>query len=503
MTRQGKWETDTDEIRNAADWAWESPPNGTYNAGKGLAYKYPLNDHGNAKRFVEKFGTDYRYNLTAKLWLHFDGVRWAQDAAAQAQAQEDARTIAADLERDGKKVDFDLDAATKKDHPDHYRQEWRKAMLGWAKASGMAFHIQKLLSLASSDKTVRVKKADLDANPMLLAFPNGYLNLNTDELTPPRRDALVTKVCAAAYHAEATHPLWTWAQDRFMPNREKRRDFFVAQGYCVTGRAKEHSFIAKGDTKCGKTTVCTAIKNALGDHAHGTGIETFASNKYAGAGGTREDLIALDGTRLVVASETNENQRLNAAQLKRIAGGGDTLPVRGLYGSQYEMLPTFGLWLLTNFLPRVPADDDGLWERLHVFTFDQFIPPAERDEVKRDQTEDPAISGSAVLASVLAGWRYYRDTLQQKLVLPSVATETADARNTLDLMKLFIAERCDEGPNLRCEVDVLKRCFRAFLRSEGVKEAYSDSSRSGEGRIERLASEDGLEGGKQRLAWLA
>src|SRR5260221_5429817 len=28
-------------------------------------------------------------------------------------------------------------------------------------------------------------------------------------------------------------------------------------------------------------------------------------------------------------------------------------------------------------------------------------------------------------------------------------------------------------------------------------------SRSGEGRIERLASEDGLEGGKQRLAWLA
>src|SRR5260221_14747107 len=34
-------------------------------------------------------------------------------------------------------------------------------------------------------------------------------------------------------------------------------------------------------------------------------------------------------------------------------------------------------------------------------------------------------------------------------------------------------------------------------------DANPSGSRSGEGRIERLASEDGLEGGKQRLAWLA
>ena len=102
--------------------------------------------------------------------------------------------------------------------------------------------------------------------------------------------------------------------------------------------------------KCGKSTINAAVINALGDYAGTVGLESFTSSSmYETGGRAREDLAALVGKRLMVASEATEHQRLNPAVLKKMLGGTDKLSLRKNYGEQYEALPTFGLWILTNY----------------------------------------------------------------------------------------------------------------------------------------------------------
>jgi D5 N terminal like len=148
---------------------------------------FTLDDTGNALRFAVKFGGDYRYNHDTKQWHCWDGARWAPDA--KAQVQEDAKTIAVDIFSEALRL------------PDGTQNH---QMLSWAKQSGMEQHIAKLLKLATSIAPLAVVSKELDADPVLLAFPNGYLSLKTGEFTPPRKEALVTMTTAAPYDPHGT-----------------------------------------------------------------------------------------------------------------------------------------------------------------------------------------------------------------------------------------------------------------------------------------------------------
>src|SRR5260370_12439792 len=158
----------------------------------------------------------------------------------------------------------------------------------------------------------------------------------------------------------ARSELWERTLERFVPDEAERRDLQTAIGYCLSGRGKEHMFVPYGPTKCGKSTIVGgSVVGALGDYAKAVGMETFTTGKYGTGEGAREDVVALVGKRLVVASEATEQQRLNPAVLKRMLGGSDKQSVRARYGKQFELLPVFGLWLLTNEAPRLTADDDA------------------------------------------------------------------------------------------------------------------------------------------------
>lgn len=309
---------------------------------------------------------------------------------------------------------------------------------------------------------------------MLLAFPNGYLNLKTGEFKKPYREALVTMTCAAEYDPDATSDLWDRTVTRFVPDAAVRTDLFTAYGYCLSGRGKEHMFMPDGPSKCGKSTINAAVMNALGDYAGTVGLESFASSMYETGGRAREDLAALVGKRLIVASEATEHQRLNPAVLKKMLGGTDKISLRKNYGEQYEALPTFGLWILTNYQPKLPADDDAIWERLHVFPFNQYIKPEERDETERDKVVNPAITGSAVLAELLRGWWRFTKEQHGRLSLPTTVNASRDARTAQDLFAQFVAEYCMEGESETVKYDELKRSFRRFLQYENAHETYSD-----------------------------
>ena len=51
---------------------------------------YTMDDMGNAQRFLDIFGEEFRYNYTDKCFLYWDGRRWAADLDGCAERAADA-----------------------------------------------------------------------------------------------------------------------------------------------------------------------------------------------------------------------------------------------------------------------------------------------------------------------------------------------------------------------------------------------------------------------------
>ena len=90
----------------------------------------------------------------------------------------------------------------------------------------------------------------------------------------------------------------------------------------------------------GKSTFLSAVRSLLGDYGTTTDIATWmARDRHI-----NNDIAALRGSRLVIASETEDGSRF-AEVLLKLATGGDTLKARFLYAEYFEFRPQFKLWI--------------------------------------------------------------------------------------------------------------------------------------------------------------
>lgn len=83
----------------------------------------------------------------------------------------------------------------------------------------------------------------------------------------------------------------------------------------------------------------------------------------------RPDLLGLKNKRIIITSEPENNQKLNAGFIKMISGN-DTIKARGCFQNKEEKIrPTFGLILLCNDIPQFDKDDQAIWERCRCVLF--------------------------------------------------------------------------------------------------------------------------------------
>jgi putative DNA primase/helicase len=135
---------------------------------------------------------------------------------------------------------------------------------------------------------------------------------------------------------------------------------------------------------------------------------------------------------------------LNAAKLKELCGG-DTLNARAPYGKRpVQFSPTHLLFLLTNERPVAPANDDALWERIHLIPFNiRFVDnphgPNER-KADHDLLEKLKAEASGILAWLVRGCLQF-----QAIGLnppDSVRFATSEYRTYEDDIGRFILEKC-------------------------------------------------------------
>jgi putative DNA primase/helicase len=197
--------------------------------------------------------------------------------------------------------------------------------------------------------------------------------------------------------------------------------------------------------------------------------------------GPRNDLVRLNGARLVTASEIADGQRLDESLMKSLTGG-DVIAARQLYHEAIEFHLQAKFLLAANHKPIVRGRDHAIWRRFRLLPFTVTIPEEERDPqlAERLREELPGILAWAVDGCL--AWQ------QGSLQAPAeVLAATEDYRAEMDVLGAFIADRCVVANGVSVQATPLYAAYRAWA-TQGHEELLS-STRFGREMATRFPKE--------------
>lgn len=271
--------------------------------------------------------------------------------------------------------------------------------------------INAVLTLAGDIGMLGVSGDSWDADPWLLAVANGVLDLRTAELRPGRPvDYIRTQAPTDWMGLDAPAPRWHRYVAEVMSHDTDRVEFLrCCLGYALNGSSREHILIMLVGIhgRNGKGVLFKTLTSVIGPYAATVHSDVLVGQTHKRiAGSAQPHLMALQGKRIALTSETAEGDQISAAQVKLITGG-DEIRARDLFEKDVVFAPQHTLFVATNRAPHAPADDDALWERVRVLEFRaRFIDePHAINEYLRDPllAETLATEAPGILAWLVQG----------------------------------------------------------------------------------------------------
>ena len=379
--------------------------------------------------FTQRHGTEYRFVATTSKWLRWTGAVWVADDTLRV---------------------FDLVRLT-------CREIGQEAAKGAAKLAS-AQTVAAVERLARSDPIHAATIDQWDADPMLLNTPGGVVDLTDGSLRPHRPEDYCTKQTAGAPGGDA--PRWLAVLDR-ATNGDAAYVAFLQRwfGYCLTGSTREHAVLAGFGTGANsKSLIVNTIGRVLGNYATVAPITTFTASAFDRH---PTDMAMLRGARFVVAQETEEGRKWDAARIKSLTGG-DPITARFMRQDFFTFQPQFKLTVIGNHRPALQQVDEAMRRRLMVAPFVVTIPPAERDPQLMEKLE-PEYPG--ILAWLIEGCvRWQREGLNPPA---TVTANTAEYFEAEDTVATWLTECCRVRPSLQAKTGDLFRSWTEWAKSAG------------------------------------
>ena len=278
-----------------------------------------------------------------------------------------------------------------------------KRFAHWAEHSETSGTIVGASTLMRSESGISIGKRGFDAQEMLCNTSNGTIVFDREKATmvfrEHNRDDRCTRMMPVAYDPEAQCPKFMkFIEWMFSDKPEVIPYLLTFLSLSLTSIVERQYVILYGKGANGKGTLSRILMSVFGiansNYSYTTNFSTFTASRNAPSPNSpRADILALDGPRLVIASELNRKSVIDSALLKKLTGH-DQENQRGMYEKGQTMFECVAkILLLTNEIPDFNDNSEGGRERLQIIGCMQQMPREKQDLTLADRIIATEASG--------------------------------------------------------------------------------------------------------------
>lgn len=454
-------------------------------------------DIGEAKILVREYGNELKFTKATD-YLRHDGLRWVEDKELAIGAVEEFLDLQLADAQD--EVARTTEALVNAGVPENVIKTGGSAlakavsgeqMVPYYMFLGAQAYLKFVMKYRNYKNIVNTQNAakpmlaidvnELDKNPFLINTPAGTVDmkLGLNGMREHDPEDLITKITTVSLGDEGAD-IWQNALDTFFCGDRELIDYVqMTVGLAAIGKVyQEHMIIAYGGGANGKSTFWNTIYRVLGNYAGKISAEALTMNCKRNV---KPEMAELKGKRLIIASEMEEGMRLNTATVKQLCST-DEIQAEKKYKDPFAFVPSHTLVLYTNHLPKVGANDDGIWRRLVVIPFNAKITGTSDIKNYADYLYEKA--GTAVMAWIVEGaCKVIAANFKTKE--PKVVKDAIEAyRIDNDWLGQFLDECCEIGADLTEKSGELYQAYRAHCMQNGeyirpTSDFYSSMDKAG------------------------
>jgi putative DNA primase/helicase len=376
---------------------------------------YHQTDAGNALFFARFYQDKLRFDHVQKRWLIWKGSWWQPD-------------------KDGAVIRLALNAIKQRRQLAEQITDYKEksAEFKWTLQSEQHSRLSAMVAIASNLIPLADSGQEWDAINYLLGAANGVVDLRSGKMVEPAPGQKIAAHVNVTYNPQVVSELWQRVVSDILGPLDMIEYFQTAIGYSATGETREQClFMIYGDGANGKSTLVDSISRVLVPYSY---TMPFSTIEFASRSSISNDVAELVGKRFVVASETQENIRLNEGRIKSLTGD-QTITARFLHKNNFTFHPQAKYWLCFNHKPRSADDTLGFWRRVRLISLGGPIPEDRQD---KNLAIKLAAEAPGILNWIVQGaMKWYEHGLQSP---QWVVEETARYRVEQDVLREFFED---------------------------------------------------------------
>tara|TARA_X000000950_G_scaffold289417_2_gene413119 strand:- start:3737 stop:6538 length:2802 start_codon:yes stop_codon:yes gene_type:complete len=221
---------------------------------------------------------------------------------------------------------------------------------------------------------------------------------------------------------------------------------YIASRLC--GNVSNRFSIWTGSGGNGKSILIDLIRYTLGSYCMNIPV-TLLTQKRKSSNAACPEKARTRGARLCYMQEPDENEKINAGEMKELSGG-DMILARNLYQEPFEFKPQFEIVLMCNDKPKIEDKTNGAWRRVQVYPFNsRFV-----DDPKEVNHDKNIYKADKSLQDIVPDWNVIFMGLlmkewcmldSNKIDIPkSIRMETENYKNHNDIIGQWLSDQVVE-----------------------------------------------------------